>query len=106
MAKYLISASYTAEGLKGLQKDKASGRRRAIDAATESVGGKVECAYFALGGDDVYIIVDMPDSATAAALGVAVSATGMVRTKTTALISVEELDRALGKEVKYRRPGG
>src|ERR1700682_2459091 len=27
MAKYLIHASYTAEGLKGLQKDKASGRR-------------------------------------------------------------------------------
>jgi len=29
MPKYLISASYTAEGLKGLQHDKASGRQRA-----------------------------------------------------------------------------
>ena len=29
MPKYLIQASYTAEGLKGLQKDKASGRRTA-----------------------------------------------------------------------------
>jgi len=27
MPKYMIHAAYTAEGLKGLQKDKASGRR-------------------------------------------------------------------------------
>jgi uncharacterized protein with GYD domain len=42
MPKYLISASYSAEGLKGLQKDKASGRRRAVTAAIEALGGKVE----------------------------------------------------------------
>jgi hypothetical protein len=29
MPKYLIQASYSAEGLKGLQKDKASGRKAA-----------------------------------------------------------------------------
>ena len=33
MAKYLISGSYTTDGLKGLQKDKASGRRQAVSAA-------------------------------------------------------------------------
>jgi uncharacterized protein with GYD domain len=106
MPKYLICASYSAEGLKGLQKDKASGRRRAIIAAVESVGGKLECAYMALGEDDVYAIVDLPDSATAAALGVTVSATGLVRTRTTALLTVEEVDRALEKSVSYRPPGG
>jgi uncharacterized protein with GYD domain len=106
MPKYLISASYTAEGLKGLQKDKASGRRRAINVAVEGIGGKVEGAYYALGEDDVYVIVDLPDNATAAGLGVAVSATGMVRTKTVALLTVQELDAALAKNVKYRPPGG
>ena len=30
MPKYLVQASYTAEGLKGLQKDKASGARRLL----------------------------------------------------------------------------
>ena len=30
MAKFLITASYSTEGLKGLQKDKASGRRDAV----------------------------------------------------------------------------
>ncbi len=62
MPKYLISASYTAEGLRGLQRDKASGRRRAVATAVEGVGGKVECFYNALGPDDAYVIVDLPDN--------------------------------------------
>jgi uncharacterized protein with GYD domain len=106
MPKYMICASYTAEGLKGLQKDKASGRRRAVTAAVEAVGGKLDAIYYALGEDDVFVIVDLPDTATAAAIGVAVSATGMVRTRTTALLTVQQLDRALEKSVSYRPPGG
>lgn len=106
MPKYLISASYSAEGLSGLQKDKASGRRQALIAAVEGAGGKLESVYFALGQDDVYAIVDMPDNASVAALGIAASATGLVRTRTTALLTVEEVDQALAKSVNYRRPGG
>ena len=45
MPKYLIQASYTAEGLKGLQKDKASGRRTTVAKAVEAAGGKVEAFY-------------------------------------------------------------
>ena len=48
MPKYLVRASYTAEGLKGLQKDKASGRKAAVSKVLESLGGKLECIYFAL----------------------------------------------------------
>ena len=105
MPKYLITASYTADGLKGLQKDKASGRGQAVAAAIASVGGKVECFYHALGKDDVYIIADLPDNSTAAALGVTASSTGLVRTRTTALMTVEEVDRGLEKSVSYRPPG-
>ena len=105
MPKYLISASYTADGLKGLQKDKASGRRQAVTAAIESLGGKMECFYNGLGEDDAYVIVDLPDNVSAAALGVAVSASGLARTRTTALLTVEEVDRALEKSVSYRAPG-
>ena len=105
MAKYLVSGSYSAEGLRGLQKDKASGRRQAVTAAIEGVGGKLECIYFALGEEDVYLIVDMPDNASVAALGIAASATGLVRTRSTALMTVEEVDQALAKSVNYRAPG-
>ncbi len=106
MPKYLISASYSAEGLRGLQRDKASGRRQALTAAIEGLGGKLECVYFALGEDDVYAIADLPDNVAAAALGVTASAGGLVRTRTTALMTVEEVDQALAKSVNYRGPGG
>jgi uncharacterized protein with GYD domain len=105
MPKYLVSASYSAEGLRGLQKDKASGRRQAVSVAIEALGGRLECEYFALGSDDVYLIADLPDNVSAAALGIVASATGLVHTRTTALMTVEEVDRALEKSVNYRGPG-
>jgi len=105
MAKYLIEASYTAEGLQGLQKDRASGRKQAVTELVESLGGKVESMYFALGERDVVIIAELPDVVTVATLSLGVSATGLVRTKTTALLSVEETDRALAKKYNYRGPG-
>ena len=105
MPKYLIQASYTAEGLKGVQKDKASGRKAATIKAVESVGGKMENFYYALGPDDVVIIVDLPDNASAAALSVAASASGLIHSKTTALLTVEEVDKALAKSVSFKAPG-
>jgi uncharacterized protein with GYD domain len=105
MPKYLIEASYTAEGLRGLQKDKASGRKQAVTKVVESLEGKVEAMYFALGAYDVVIIADLPDTVSAAALSLSVSATGLVRTKSTALLTVEETDRALTKKISYRGPG-
>jgi len=105
MAKYLIEASYTAEGLRGLQKDKASGRRQAVTKLVEGLEGKLEAMYFALGDRDVILIVDVPDIVTGAALSLTTSASGLVRTKSTALLTVEETDRALEKRVSYRAPG-
>ena len=106
MPKYLIAASYSGEGLQGLRRDKATARRQAIATAIESLGGKLECEYFALGEDDVYLIADLPDNISAAALGIATSSTGLVRSRTTALMTVEEVDHALTKGVNYRSPGG
>src|SRR3954466_1464407 len=57
MPKYLMRASYTAEGLKGLQKDKASGRKAAITQALEGLGGKLESLYFTFGEDDAGVIL-------------------------------------------------
>ena len=105
MPKYLIQASYTAEGLKGVQKDKASGRRAAMMAACESIGGKLDAVYYCLGEHDVIAIVDLPNSQAATALSVAASSSGLVHSKTTALLTVEETDQALGKSVNYKPPG-
>ena len=105
MPKYMIQASYTAEGLKGLHKDKASGRRTAVINALEPLRGKLESMHFAFGQDDVIAILDLPDNVSASALSLAVSASGLVRTRTTPLLTVEEVDQALQKTVKYKAPG-
>jgi uncharacterized protein with GYD domain len=105
MSKYLIQACYTAEGLKGLQKDKATGRQEALTKAVQSLNGKVESMHFALGDDDVIAILDVPDSGAAAALSAAVSLTGLVRMRTTALLTVAEMDEALTRKAAYRGPG-
>jgi len=105
MPKYMIQASYTAEGLKGLAKDKASGRKAAVQAALKSVKGKMEAMYFAFGADDVIIIVDLPDNVSAAAVAFTTSASGLVRVRTTPLLTVAEADAALEIPSKYRAPG-
>ncbi len=106
MPKYLVQASYTAEGLKGLQKDKASGRKDAVAKAVEGLGGKLECIYFASGEDAVVVIFELPDNVAAARLAIAVGASGLVRTRTTPLLTVEEADQALGApDIGFRAPG-
>lgn len=105
MSKFLIQASYTAEGIKGLQKDKASGRLAAVTQAVQSAGGSVDSFHFAFGDVDAILILDLPDAAAAAALSMAISATGLVRLRTTPLFTVAEMDAALGREATYRAPG-
>jgi len=105
MPKFLIEGSYTAEGLRGLAKDKASRRQAVVRDALASIGGKLDSAYFALGDSDVYVLCECPDHVSAAALSLAVSASGLVRTKTTQLLTVEEADRALSMKTGYRAPG-
>jgi uncharacterized protein with GYD domain len=105
MPHFLIEGSYSAEGLRGLSKDKASGREAAVKAALSTLGGKLISAYFALGTSDVYVVCECPDHVSAAALSLAVSSSGLVRTKTTSLLTVEETDRALAKQTGYRAPG-
>jgi uncharacterized protein with GYD domain len=105
MPKYLVRASYTTEGAKGLVKDGASARQAAAKKLIESAGGSIEAFYYVLGDMDVVIIADMPDSSTAAAVSLTVAAAGGVRLSTTPLLTTQEMDAACKKQVSYRAPG-
>jgi uncharacterized protein with GYD domain len=105
MPKYLVTASYTAEGAKGLLKDGGTKRRQTIEGALKAVGGKVEAFYFALGKDDVYTIVEAPDNVAIAAMTLAVAAAGGAVSHTTVLLTPEELDQATKKRPNYVPPG-
>ena len=104
MAKFLVQATYSSDGLRGLQKEKASGRQEVVNRAVGALGGKVESMYFSLGDHDVVLIVDVPDLIAGTALAIAVSSSGLVRTRTTPLLTIAETDQALSKSVEYRPP--
>ena len=105
MPKYLLQVSYTSEGMKGLAQDSAAGRRADVQASVRALGGNVEAFYYCFGKDDVLTIVELPDNITAAALSLKSSQTGALRIRTTPLLTVEEVDRALEIDTHYRAPG-
>ncbi len=105
MAKYLLKASYSPEGAKGILKEGGTARASFVESLVESVGGKLEGFYFAFGDTDAYVIADLPDASTAAALSLSVSGSGAVSTTTVVLLTPEELDQAASKTVDYRPPG-
>jgi uncharacterized protein with GYD domain len=105
MAKYLLTASYTADGAKGLLKDGGSKRRAAAEQAIKSTGGKLEAFYFAFGENDAYVIIDAPDNAAVVAASLAINASGAVKTNTVVLLTPEEVDQATKKTVTYKAPG-
>ena len=51
------------------------------------------------------LIVDLPDNVAAAAIATTASGSGTVRLHTTPLLTVDEADKALAAEVKYRPAG-
>ena len=105
MPKYLFQANYVGEGVKGLLKEGGTGRRAAVEALAKSDGGTVEAFYFAFGETDAYVLVDLPDNASAAAIALTVSASGAATVKTTVLMTAEQVDAAAKKTPTYRAPG-
>ncbi|WP_042430140.1 GYD domain-containing protein [Streptacidiphilus anmyonensis] len=104
MPKYLVQASYTAEGAKGLLAEGGSGRREAVQRVVGSCGGTLESMFFAYGDDDLYVVVDFPDHLSMAAVAMTVRASGAVRSKAVPLLTVEEVDEAVKRTVDFRPP--
>jgi uncharacterized protein with GYD domain len=104
MPKYLWRGSYTADGTKGLLHEGGTKRKETVQKLVEGLGGTIEAFYFGFGEDDLFIIYDLPDNATAAAGALIVSATGAVRGQTIVLLTPEEVDQAAQKKGDYTPP--
>jgi uncharacterized protein with GYD domain len=105
MPKFLIEASYTLDGVKGVQTAGGTSRRDAIAQLAESVGGRLESFHFGFGDRDAYVIVDLPDNESAAAVALTVNASGGATVRTIVLLTPEEVDAAAKRSVDYRPPG-
>jgi uncharacterized protein with GYD domain len=104
--RFLLKATYTVEGLKGIQREGGTARRETVAKVAESVGGRIESFDFAFGDHDVYVVADLPDNEAATAIALTVGASGAVTLNTVVLVSPEEVDAAAKRSVEYRPPGG
>ena len=105
MPKYLYQGSYTDKGLQGLMKDGGTKRMEVTRKAIESLGGTMEAYYFALGGNDFYIILEVSDNVKAIVGSLIANASGTVKVSITALVSPEEVDQAVDQTMDWHPPG-
>jgi uncharacterized protein with GYD domain len=101
----MLRASYSVTGIQGILKEGGTARRNAVEDVVKSVGGTVECMYWAFGADDFVLIAQLPDNTVAAALASRVAASGVGSISTTVLLTAEEIDAASAVNVSYRPPG-
>ena len=104
MPRFLFTASYTQDGLKGLIKEGGTARRAAVEQLVESLDGTMEAFYWAFGDDDLYLIVELPDNEAAAATALTVTASGAASVKTVVLLTPEEIDEATKRSPAFRPP--
>ena len=104
MARYLFVARYASDGIKGIVSAGGTARRTAVETMAASVGGRVESFDFAFGGDDVYIVLELPDNKAAAAVALAANSSGQVSLRTVVLVTPEEIDAAANQTVNYTPP--
>lgn len=105
MGKYLFTGSYTTDGVRGVLAEGGTRRREAAEQIVSSLGGTVEAYYFGFGGDDFYLIAELPDHAAAAAGAMTASASGAMGIRTTVLLTPEEIDAASERSPSFRPPG-
>ncbi len=94
MPRFLVIARYEAQGARAVMAAGGTARRSAFAHAVLDLEGRLETFDFALGDADVYAIVDLPDSAAAAALSLTITGGGVATVRTVALLTPEEVDRA------------
>jgi uncharacterized protein with GYD domain len=105
MPKYMWRMDLTSQGAQGLLEVGGSARREAAKKMIRGLGGTIEAFYYALGETDLIAIAELPDTLSAAGVGLHVAAGGAARIETIRLLTPEEIDRTVRIPVDYRPAG-
>ena len=90
MSYFLLQVAYTPEAWAAMVNNPTD-RSQAVQGAVEKLGGKVERFWLSFGDYDIIGVVEMPDSVSAAAFSMAITAGGACKSvKTTPLLSTKE----------------
>ena len=106
MPFYLVQASYSSQAVGAMIK-KPQDRAAAVRPMIEGMGGKLHGLWFAFGEHDVVAIAEIPDNVSAAALAMAIGASGaMSAYRTTPLLTAAEATEAMKKagQAGYKPP--
>jgi uncharacterized protein with GYD domain len=106
MPHYLYHVDYVADAW-ATQVKNPKHRMETITPVIEKMGGKVICAYYTFGKDDLIAIVEMPSNEASAAFAIAASAGGAVSNiATTVLMTMDEGFKAIqaAAKVAYAPP--
>ena len=107
MARYMIQASYTTQGIADLVSNPQD-RAAAVRPLVERLGGNLESFDFAFGDFDAVVILEVHNNVAAASIAMAVGPSGAISSlKSTVLVSMEEAMEAMRQAsgADYRSPG-
>src|SRR5258706_7907556 len=97
MPHYLSQVSYTPEAWARLVAHPQD-RIEAVRGPIEKLGGRIHNPFFAFGGYDVVVIMEMPHKVSAAAIAISFAAGGSIKNeKNTPLITTAEALEAIKK---------
>lgn len=106
MAYYLIQASYAPAAIAAMVKNPQD-RAAAVRPMIEKAGGTLHGLWFAFGDSDIVAIAEMPNNVSAAALSMAIGASGAMSSyRSTALMTSGEAVEAMQKAAaaSYQAP--
>jgi uncharacterized protein with GYD domain len=106
MAFYLVQVSYASQAVAAMIKNPQD-RAAAVRPTVERLGGKLHGLWLSFGEFDVVAIMELPDNVTAAAVAMAIGASGAVSAyRSTPLITAAESMDAMRKagSVGYQPP--
>jgi uncharacterized protein with GYD domain len=89
MATYVLFGKYTVEGLKGI----SAKRSDQAKALIKKHGGELKGGYAMLGGVDLMLIVELPDTGRAMATSAALAKLTGVAFTTSPAVTIEEFDK-------------
>ena len=95
MATYILLASYTEQGIKGI-KDTVK-RTEAVREMAKKAGLAMKESYWTLGQYDVVAVFEAPDDESMTAFALSVAKLGNVKTQTLRAFSGKEMTTILGK---------
>jgi len=95
MATYILLATYTEQGIKGI-KDTVK-RTDAVREMAKKAGLTMKESYWTLGQFDVVAVFEAPDDESMTAFALSVARLGNVKTQTLRAFSGNEMTAILGK---------